>query len=795
MIYRGPGEYACPGISIDTSIWGYRGKDMGKRKLRIFSSRFFVRLLGYFCIVLAFSGLFVTGVTLSSYRNARNQYLEQYQSQLDTATSTVGTQLRMAFGQGVTVFQESATILYFKPESLRTDTERSELWRVQELVRKAENSMSPLVESEFLYYPNDTTVLGSSGLFEKDFFFSDISRYVDYSQEFWDVHFTTTGRFVLPVTELQMRARAVSVIPVVTVTKIQGNLAIHVCNVSLAYIEQLLSPIGEDENRFLVFDSMGVFLAQQRENPFSGQELAVLREQLESGATQNREYFMCSASDIYTGWTIYGLLSRERLEALQGHMLLASGIQIIVMLILGLLLVLYFSASLYAPIDDVSSLLPAGLPNATSKRVDEFTNIKKGLETLMSNEDLHIRKELDLQLDSARHSILLVLNGIQPRNIASVMNVLKEQRGFSYSKFVCVAVLFEFSLKFNEEAGATKHEQFSQMIPKVLKNLLPLQPPSLIVPIETDLFEIVYNIEDETALPQILHDLAMLESPFAADSRYYSISIGVGESVDSVDRLEISHKQAINATQAGDSDRMFKIICFSQLPPKKKITFSFYDQRGIINNIETAKPESLRIFLEDLIHKNEQRDVGAELMAELFRQILLVGRRVADDHGLSIGDIPDYLEMYRELGGELDRADIHALIPRICSCFLELQRQCVIPVTSTENPHILDIRRYLEENYMKPLSLTSIADDLHLSAKYLSRLFKDETQENLSAAIARIRIEKAKEYLSDPGMKIGEIATRVGIDSRATFLRLFQKIEGVSPSEYRQIIIQKQGEK
>jgi len=97
------------------------------------------------------------------------------------------------------------------------------------------------------------------------------------------------------------------------------------------------------------------------------------------------------------------------------------------------------------------------------------------------------------------------------------------------------------------------------------------------------------------------------------------------------------------------------------------------------------------------------------------------------------------------------------------------------------------VKQYIKTHYHLPLSLEIVADAQGLSSKYLSRLFKEETKENLSEFIVKVRVEQAKRLLSQTNKKIGEISLAVGIESRATFLRIFQKAEGISPSDYRKL--------
>ena len=86
------------------------------------------------------------------------------------------------------------------------------------------------------------------------------------------------------------------------------------------------------------------------------------------------------------------------------------------------------------------------------------------------------------------------------------------------------------------------------------------------------------------------------------------------------------------------------------------------------------------------------------------------------------------------------------------------------------------------------LSLTMIADNIGLSVKYISKLFKMESGQGLLNYIGAVRIKKAKELLNESRYSLNEIAKMVGYSSVKTFRRVFQKLEGVNPSEYRSTI-------
>jgi YesN/AraC family two-component response regulator len=93
--------------------------------------------------------------------------------------------------------------------------------------------------------------------------------------------------------------------------------------------------------------------------------------------------------------------------------------------------------------------------------------------------------------------------------------------------------------------------------------------------------------------------------------------------------------------------------------------------------------------------------------------------------------------------------------------------------------------RAVHDGYTGPLSLESIAARIPASPSHLSRLFKKETGEALTEYITRLRVEKAKELLTDTDMPAYEVAETVGFNDPAYFSLVFKKHTGQSPHRFR----------
>lgn len=98
---------------------------------------------------------------------------------------------------------------------------------------------------------------------------------------------------------------------------------------------------------------------------------------------------------------------------------------------------------------------------------------------------------------------------------------------------------------------------------------------------------------------------------------------------------------------------------------------------------------------------------------------------------------------------------------------------------------------YIEENYKLKLKLADVAEKTYVSQWHLSKLLNKHTGQNFSEILNNIRIEKAKELLNDPSLRIGDVAEEVGFLDMAHFSRVFKKQVGISANEYRNTILGK----
>lgn len=102
----------------------------------------------------------------------------------------------------------------------------------------------------------------------------------------------------------------------------------------------------------------------------------------------------------------------------------------------------------------------------------------------------------------------------------------------------------------------------------------------------------------------------------------------------------------------------------------------------------------------------------------------------------------------------------------------------------SKRKEIIHVQRFILTHMDRNISLHEVAKHLHMNHSYLSRLFKKETGENFIDYTMRMKVKRAQELLDKTEKSIEEIAGMIGYES-AYFYKIFKKMTGFTPSEYR----------
>ena len=97
------------------------------------------------------------------------------------------------------------------------------------------------------------------------------------------------------------------------------------------------------------------------------------------------------------------------------------------------------------------------------------------------------------------------------------------------------------------------------------------------------------------------------------------------------------------------------------------------------------------------------------------------------------------------------------------------------------------VKTYLEEHYREKITLDRLAGQFYLNKFYLARTFKEQCGATVLGYLEQVRITRAKQLLRFSDLTAEAVGQEVGIGEPGYFCRVFKKVEGISPGEYRRM--------
>lgn len=220
----------------------------------------------------------------------------------------------------------------------------------------------------------------------------------------------------------------------------------------------------------------------------------------------------------------------------------------------------------------------------------------------------------------------------------------------------------------------------------------------------------------------------------------------------------------------------------------------------------TVKPGDLLIFNPNILHKNVfiQGEETTEFHAGFINLHI---RNLPKNHLLDPSACPvislvkyrqEILKCCYEILLEQEKSEVGSdliLKALFMKLLVFILRELCLETPLSENERcsfessnktiiVNTIISFINENYMKKISLDKISQNMYLSPVYISKIFKEETGESPINYLIQVRLEKAKEILEKRQLSIKEIAKAVGYDDAYHFSKLFKKYYGIPPSKY-----------
>lgn len=264
-----------------------------------------------------------------------------------------------------------------------------------------------------------------------------------------------------------------------------------------------------------------------------------------------------------------------------------------------------------------------------------------------------------------------------------------------------------------------------------------------------------------------------------------SLTIGIGRYYDDPLQFHKSYLEASSAEQQkiyiGDN----QIIHIDDLPHLSEVAFRypFNYERNLLDKVRCGERQQAKEILRQLLHEIFTAKASIEMVKACVLELLIVLSRAAVEGGANLEKLTLLnFNCINQLTGCVDREEVRCWIFDALDQFMD---------NMLENRTSMNVRlinkacAYITENFHKSISLEEVAQTVHLSPYYFSRIFKAEQGCNFVDFLTKVRIDKAKQLLQNPEQTVVRVASEAGYQDASYFCRVFRQEVGVTPNQYR----------
>ncbi|MFE5320810.1 helix-turn-helix domain-containing protein [Paenibacillus sp. NPDC056579] len=765
--------------------------------------RLFLKIFSYFLSLLI--PIIIIGMATYFYSVdiMKRDFTERIRTNLQNAANTIDVNLEAAQETSLDFFNDDMVRMLLMPKEQQSLEVRSEMWRLPKIIQRNENIVSDFTDRLFVFIDNKDIYV-SGGVNQFDSFFRNMYKYDKYDAEFWSRRLSSTQYIeLLPVSKVSQEGiHDKQVVPIVFMDQINNHTAIMVLNIAVEALARTLKGstvfgstgfLITDANGETLYDTNG-FMAEPKvasllaSDPFS----------LAGGGQvdfRGGMYEVSYAQSGLFGWHYYSFTPSGEFNRHTFNILSMTFILCIVLVMTGVVFSLIFSFRIYNPIrnirniiSDQSELLRNDEHPAAGK--NEFDQIQQGIRRLT---DYHLKYKLKYDKhtnDYVESSFLFLLKGHTLNQEEILRDTLATEFGFNRSGFVCCVVHFDLKEAFYQHIQDTERLYVMNGVKKILWTLLGAKAPSYVLEYRQSLFVGIVNIEHPDEAERLHDAFRQMLDVFRYDiHKYYDITIGIGTFYAGINDIGASYNEAMTAIGKRNGEERFQVVDSNELQIENRFVYSFFDEQKILNHLKLGDQSGLESITKEIVQSNVERDISYEYLKLLFQELYMTGVRFLVERGIDVKQLESG-ETLKTLTNA-NHGDSFVGASQLQDAINSFYRKIVEatkPDGGMKSGSLVSlIEKYIQENYTKDLGLEQISGEMGVSVKYVSRVFKEKTGTNLTDYITQVRMEKAKELLTQTDQRVNDIAEQIGIPSRTTFLRVFKKTEGVTPNEYRTI--------
>ncbi len=553
-------------------------------------------------------------------------------------------------------------------------------------------------------------------------------------------------------------------------------------SISTQFIQELLNSEVNGGNSLLITDKDGNLLSCYGQPLTSNARIALPENgnkllfedggerfvgNILSSQTADWNYIICTPEKIY----MEELLKNRNLNLLILFLVAVAG---------GIAVIIFHSKN-YQPIRQLVQLLP----ERDEIEAGELAIVEKNLRKLFEEKRfaqnaLEGRREHDRELN-----LLSALKGRKSLSPAEQNELLKDQ---SPDKHFCLVIV---DLE-EQQTEKTKNKliDFELMVFLVNNVIHDMINEEFSYMKTLDERRLVYLFSLENTMSQeawirVCTEKFIWVSDFFRNRLGTDLPIIIGNQFDSLEELEIFYSELLDANEQRYYSQPEGVIHMDQI---QKFDFSSIEklehnirrfENAVVNADYEAGAQLGRHLFEELEQPGMPFNYSLYYVMAIVNRILILSGDLLQNKGVSQDELSEIL-------GKLRQAET---LSAMRDCFFRfLKTIChTIDQEQQDSCQLSErIKTYVMEHYMDcNVNISTIAEKMNITPRYMSKIFKDQTGMNLLNYINDIRIEHAKVLLRSTKKTVDEISEETGFSNTRTFRRNFQKSTGITASNYK----------
>ncbi|MDR6553155.1 helix-turn-helix domain-containing protein [Paenibacillus qinlingensis] len=345
------------------------------------------------------------------------------------------------------------------------------------------------------------------------------------------------------------------------------------------------------------------------------------------------------------------------------------------------------------------------------------------------------------------------------------------------TRYDCACILVEFGC----EPGMVQEDYVLRQARDVFKPYDQLQ----VIRYEGSQFAVLVMHEGKINEEYLIQDVRRLQEEF---SRVLGISVsaGIGRAYPAPAGLSTSFDEAQQSLWYKVMKGNHVVIAFRETEPSSSAVALLAEEELVL--LETCMEQMDNVGSAEVIHRifraiEKQSNLH---LADLQHQILLI--LVSSMRRISFTQLQmnDLLGKYLLSVEELARfKTLEELKLWVIQAIDRISDQNKIRQAPKKKDVISEIKEYVAAHYDSNITLADLSARFYINPFYLSQLFKEKTGDTYLSYLMGVRMNKAKELLMDTDLKVYEICQRVGYADTSHFSKLFERMVGCTPTEYR----------